>query len=241
MKLSVHMMGAALAFSIEMNIEFKKRHMSSMPPAPEVPKLPAGITEIKQFPTSAFCSQFLNTVIEANGTQLKEGGQSCSSTPIGMLPCATKIVQTLIIQPEINQELSAAIDNTVVITSNNLEEGFFNDPNVHYYLVPQTLDSAQNIIQGHQHITVEFLGDPLSPPDPTQFSFFKGINEVAVDAERVQLSATIPAATITKNGIYRICSMSGSSGHQAVVSPVFPRGDENDCIRVSFKDAIEVL
>jgi hypothetical protein len=204
----------------------------------ELSPLPNGITEIKQFPTNDFCRQFLNQASEANGTQLKTGGKSCSSTPIGLLPDVNKMVSSLIIEPTDGATFDASKDNIVAINTRNLDAGFFNDPNGQYYLVPSTLSQTDKIMQGHQHIVVQALGDATVPPDPQKFGFFKGINDQEVDFGRQRLQAIILANTITENGPHRICSMTGSDGHQNAVSPVQKRGPQDDCIRVNVINAV---
>ena len=183
---------------------------------------------------SQFCQQFVgqNGILPANGSQFKNGVATCSSTPMGLLPNADNMVSTMIMSPAYGSTINAGINNTVKLQTNNLDEGFFDDPNTKYYVSPSTL-SSEGKIQGHQHISVEFLGNAQQPPDALKFSFFKGINEIALDSEKKELSAVIPANTLKVAGLYRICSMSGSFGHQPVLSPVLVRGPMDDCIRVS--------
>ncbi|KAI8900843.1 hypothetical protein BC833DRAFT_548892 [Globomyces pollinis-pini] len=195
--------------------------------------LPNGISKIEQSPTSDYCRQFLNgRVVEANGTQLKQGGQSCSSTPMGQVVDANKILSTLITSPAYGATFDASINNTVTIDNRNLVAGFFNNPNTEYYMVPQTLDPKTGEIQGHQHITMQLLNNN-APPDPKVFAFFKGVNDAETDPDKRQLKAAIPAGTIKTDGQYRICTISGSDGHQSALSPMVKRGAQDDCIRVT--------
>ncbi|KAJ3269471.1 hypothetical protein HDV01_001391, partial [Terramyces sp. JEL0728] len=194
--------------------------------------LPNGISSIAQPPTSEFCKQFLPKIPENNGTQLKQGGQSCSSTAMGLVPDLSKMISSLIVQPEYGATIDASKNNTVVVKTLNLEAGFFNNPNTQYYLVPATLNKAQ-ILQGHQHVTVEPLINGNNPLNPKNFTFFKGINDASVDPEKELLSATIPANTLKNDGVYRICTISGTDGHQTPISPVVKRGSQDDCIRIN--------
>ncbi|KAJ3256471.1 hypothetical protein HK103_005469 [Boothiomyces macroporosus] len=194
--------------------------------------LPNGIANITQPPTSEFCKQFLPNIPENNGTQLKQGGQSCSSTPMGLVPDLSKMISSLIISPEYGATIDASKNNTVVIKTLNLEAGFFNNPNTQYYLVPATLNKNQ-ILQGHQHVTVEPLVNGNNPLNPRNFTFFKGINDASVDPQKELLSATIPANTLKNDGVYRICTISGTDGHQTPISPVVKRGSQDDCIRIN--------
>ncbi|KAJ3268829.1 hypothetical protein HDV01_002181, partial [Terramyces sp. JEL0728] len=163
---------------------------------------------------------------------LKQGGQSCSSTAMGLVPDLSKMISSLIIQPEYGATIDASKNNTVVVKTLNLEAGFFNNPNTQYYLVPATLNKAQ-ILQGHQHVTVEPLINGNNPLNPKNFTFFKGINDASVDPEKELLSATIPANTLKNDGVYRICTISGTDGHQTPISPVVKRGSQDDCIRIN--------
>jgi hypothetical protein len=203
--------------------------------------LPNGIQKIAQFPTSDFCKQFLGgKVQEADGVQRKDGGQTCSSTPLGLTPSVTQMLQTLITEPASAAVLDASVNNTVAVRTNSLDSGFFNDPNTEYYLVPSTLNAQTKEIQGHQHITVQKLNSLTAVPDPQVFAFFKGINDVEVDKALKKLNAVIPAGTIKEDGLYRICTISGSDGHQGALSPVMARGSQDDCIRVTFKNSAKV-
>ena len=181
-----------------------------------------------------FCNQFVgkNGVLESNGTQLKSGVVSCSRTPIGLIPSEENMVSTVITLPDYGAVLDPTINNTVKLITNNLIEGFFDDPALRYYMTPSLLGDDGKV-QGHQHVTVEFLANAGSPPDALKFIFFKGINEVALDADKEELSAVIPAGTLKLPGLYRICTMSGSFGHQPVLSPIQDRGPSDDCIRVT--------
>jgi hypothetical protein len=201
--------------------------------------LPNGITEVKRFPMSDFCRQFVgqNGIVEGNGTQLRQGGQSCSNTPLGLLPSVNRMMSTLIIEPAYGATLDATRDNIVVLNTRNLDSGFFNDPNRDYYLIPSTLSADERIIQGHQHVTVEALGNGQNPLDPRRFAFFKGVNDREVDPQFQRLQAVILANTLKENGPYRICSITGSAGHQSAISPVQQRGPQDDCIRVTVINA----
>lgn len=138
------------------------------------------------------------------------------------------MVSTLITAPINGETLNSNSDIVVSLVNSNLVTGFFSDPNLQYYLLPQNLDPATGFIRGHQHITVQLLGGANVAPDPQKFEFFKGLNDPAVDGT---LSVTIPAGTLSA-GLHRICSISGAESHQPVVMPVAQRGSQDDCIRV---------
>lgn len=70
----------------------------------------------------------------------------------------------------------------------------------------------------HNQVTVqELLGSltPQTPPDPTSFVHFKGIDDAA-DANG-ELKDIVPGLP---PGFYRVCSMASASNHQPVVMPV---------------------
>ncbi|KAI8897604.1 hypothetical protein BC833DRAFT_593093 [Globomyces pollinis-pini] len=227
---------------MSINLFFLSLHIlviNGLPQAiPDASELPNGISKIQQSPTTDYCRQFLNgRVVEANGTQLKTGGQSCSSTPIGQIPTINNMVSTLITQPAYGAALDATLNNTVVLNTKNLDSGFFNNPNTEYYMVPSTLNPQDGNPQGHQHVTVQLLNGN-NVPDPKVFGFFKGVNDKEVDEKKETLQAIIPAGAIKVDGTYRICSITGTDGHQSVVSPVVRRGAQDDCIRVTFQNTV---
>ncbi|KAJ3278291.1 hypothetical protein HK104_002468 [Borealophlyctis nickersoniae] len=176
-------------------------------------------------PPSAFCRS-QRGLTPSDGTQIQTG--ACSSTVMGAIPTVDKMVSTIIISPQSGSTVRANQDMTVNVRVSNLDTGFFSDPNTQYYLTPQTL-SSNGLIQGHSHVTIQKLNSNTSPPDPTQFDFFKGLDEQANNAGI--LSVTVPGGTLSQ-GQYRICTMSGSDSHQPVIMPIAQRGAQDDCIRV---------
>ncbi|KAJ3091395.1 hypothetical protein HDU96_003072 [Phlyctochytrium bullatum] len=140
------------------------------------------------------------------------------------------MVSTIIIEPQNGGTLRANQPFTVRIRNRNIQTGFFDDPQQKYYATPQTLN-AQGIVEGHQHITVQNIGNGQNPPDAQTFAFFKGLN--APDQNGVlEVTFTPDAAKPLPPGNYRICSITGAFGHQPVVMPVAQRGSQDDCIRV---------
>ncbi|KAI8845539.1 hypothetical protein BC829DRAFT_419464 [Chytridium lagenaria] len=132
------------------------------------------------------------------------------------------MVSTIIIQPDNLAELRAGQAFDVKIKNVNIQTGFFDNPQLKYYATPQTLN-AQGIIQEHW--------DGQNPPDAINFQFFKGLN--APDVNGVH-TTTVTADKVTP-GNYRICSITGTFGHQPVVMPVAQRGSQDDCIRITIK------
>jgi hypothetical protein len=205
----------------------------------DVSVLSTGIKEIKKSDVSPYCQQFIGKTIagsqvqEAVGVQLKTGGIACSSTPLGLIPSAARILTTLISEPAYGATLDASVNNTIKVRTTNLKSGFFDDPNAQYYLVPSTLSPIRKTSEGHQHVVVQPMGNGQQPLDPRNFAFFKGINDKEVDPTRRELFATIPGGTIKNNGPHRICTISGTFGHQSALAPVQRRGPSDDCIIVN--------
>ncbi|KAJ1550659.1 hypothetical protein HK096_005706, partial [Nowakowskiella sp. JEL0078] len=180
----------------------------------------------------AFCLK--SNQAKSDGSQNKAG--SCSSTAQGSIPSFDRMVSSLIIQPNNAGTFDASKDTTVTVAFQNLQTGFFDDPQKQYYLFPQTLNS-QGIIEGHLHVTMQQMSGK-SVLDARVFAFFKGLNAASTDGKT--LSVTVPAGTIRANGQFRICSLSGTFSHQPVIMPVAQRGAQDDCIRVNVINAGKV-
>ncbi|KAJ3149024.1 hypothetical protein HDU89_004026 [Geranomyces variabilis] len=186
---------------------------------------------ITQFSPSPFCSAA--NMLPSDGTQIRVG--SCSSTAMGAIPSTDNMVSTIITSPAFGATIDATVDNVVAIDMVGLDTGFFSDPQVNYNKQPQTLNS-NGIIQGHQHITIQPLPNTQAAPDSTKFVFFKGLNDESKNGRT--LTVTVPKGTFTTNGLHRICSMSGVNAHQPPLMPVAQRGSQDDCIRVTVKNAV---
>jgi hypothetical protein len=178
--------------------------------------------KIKPIEPSPFCKH--HTLAIADGTQIPEG--YCVSLVIGEVPSVDNMVSALIISPDYNQKVKQHTSFTVKTKLVNLDTGFFSDPAVDYYQIPQTLKNG--IIQGHSHITIQKL-DGNMVPDPKKIAFFKGLNGMA-DKDGI-LSVEVEKG-LPEKGTYRICTMNSSNSHQPVVMPVAARGSQDDCIRI---------
>ncbi|KAL7747415.1 hypothetical protein RI367_007169 [Sorochytrium milnesiophthora] len=165
----------------------------------------------------------------ADGTQKKT--QTCSQTIQGAIPDFTRMVSSIITQPQNGATVAANTDLQVAVSTQNMNLGFFEDPNTRYYASPQTLD-ASGRIEGHQHVVVQALGNGQTPLNPqTQaLTFFKGLDQ---SDQGGVLTTTVPAAKLTVPGPYRICTITGTRGHQPVIMPVAQRGSQDDCIRIN--------
>jgi len=161
-----------------------------------------------------------------NGQQLKTGGaNSCSNTQQGEIPDINNMVSTVILNPSNGQTVPANKAFTVSVKTQGMNLGFFDDPATQYYLFSQQLDKNGQIM-GHQHVTIQQIGDPNQPLDPKAFVFFKGLNDI--DNNGV---LSVNVANGLPGGNYRCCTMTGAFGHQPVIMPVAQRGAQDDCIR----------
>jgi transcription initiation factor TFIID subunit 15 len=131
---------------------------------------------------------------------------------MGKIPSVQNMITAMIVEPQIGQTVNANTNFTVRVQTQGLDAGSFTNPTLTYYSAPQNINGNGDII-GHCHITIQDLGGSLNPqnaPDPTKFSFFKGIN----DAGNGQglLEATVDGGLVP--GFYRVCTMISASNHQ---------------------------
>ncbi|CAI2174304.1 15607_t:CDS:2 [Funneliformis geosporum] len=158
----------------------------------------------------------------SDGTQNKnDNAKVCVSTVIGQLPAVNKMVSSIIIKPKNGAVIKRNTPFEFAVKSINLDTGFFSDPNFDYYDAPQQLN-AQGVIQGHNHVTIQKLkGNQV--PDARIFAFFKGLNDEDNNGVLTQqVENGLPQV-----GTYRICTMSSSFTHQAVIMPVAQRDIRN--------------
>jgi hypothetical protein len=148
---------------------------------------------------------------------------------MGDIPAKTNMVSSIITFPPPG---SATIESdttfNISVQVSNLVAGFFTNADATYYGAPQALSGGK--VVGHTHVTVQDLGASLNPTtalDPTQFAFFKGINDDGNGQGLLQATVTggLPA------GNYRVCTMASASNHQPVLMPVAQRGTPDDCTK----------
>ncbi|KAI4209765.1 MAG: hypothetical protein LQ349_009528, partial [Xanthoria aureola] len=149
-----------------------------------------------------------------NGAQVKEG--SCNGIPMGDIPATTNMVSTIITNPT-GGCIDANKDFDITLQVANLVAGNFVNPTVAYYSAPQALQGGK--IVGHVHVTVQTLGNnltPNQPPNAVEFVFFKGIDDDGNGAGLLKATVTggLPA------GFFRVCTMSAAANHQPVTMPV---------------------
>lgn len=162
-----------------------------------------------------------------NGLQVQGG--SCNGIVMGKIPAQNKMVSSIIVSPQPNEDIQENQDFDIQVQTANLAAGSFTNPDNTYYAAPQDLDGSGQVI-GHTHVTVQDMGGSFTPTqalDASQFAFFKGIN----DAGNGQglLAATVDGGLPA--GTYRVCTMSSASNHQPVLMPVAQRGAQDDCTK----------
>jgi hypothetical protein len=148
---------------------------------------------------------------------------------MGDIPAKTSMVSSIITYP-LPGSATIESDTTfnISVQVSNLVAGFFTNADATYYAAPQALSGGK--VVGHTHVTVQDMGDSLNPTtalDPTQFAFFKGINDAGNGQGLLQATVTggLPA------GNYRVCTMASASNHQPVLMPVAQRGTPDDCTK----------
>jgi hypothetical protein len=148
---------------------------------------------------------------------------------MGDIPAKTAMVSSVITFPTTGgKSIDSDTTFNISVQMSNLVAGSFTNADATYYAAPQFLQGGQ--IVGHTHVTVQDLGNSLNPTqalDPTQFAFFKGINDAGDGKGLLQAVVTggLPA------GNYRVCTMASASNHQPVLMPVAQRGTADDCTK----------
>lgn len=129
---------------------------------------------------------------------------------MGDIPSTANMVSTIITNPAPGDNLATNKGFSVNIQVSNLQAGSLTNPDSTYYAAPQALQGGRVI--GHTHITIQTLGNsltPRTPPNAAKFAFFKAIND-AGDGKG-GLSATVKGGLPAGN--YRVCTMSSASNH----------------------------
>ncbi|KAH6649663.1 hypothetical protein F5144DRAFT_477752, partial [Chaetomium tenue] len=161
-----------------------------------------------------------------NGLQITEG--SCNGIVMGQIPSTNNMISVVITNPQNGDDIESGQDFDIELQTSNLEAGSFTNAAATYYAAPQQLEGG-NIV-GHVHVTVQDTGsdlNPTQPLDPTQFAFFKGINDAGDGQGKLSAAVTggLPA------GNYRLCTLTSAANHQPVIMPVAQRGSQDDCVR----------
>jgi hypothetical protein len=173
-----------------------------------------------------FCRGLDPLLTLSDGTQ--SSNVTCSDTVQGVIPSIDNMVSTIIKTPDNNSIFALNDDILIQISSNNMNFGFFTDPNFSYYTDAQSLN-AEGKINGHSHVVIEEIkADGF--PDPKAPIFFRGLDQDTVTGE---LSLVVPGNVFSSSGIYRICTITSSSSHQPILLPIARRGTADDCIRIN--------
>ena len=133
----------------------------------------------------------------------------------------------MITNPKLGSKIPADTTFNISVQTAHLKAGNFVNPTTNYYTAPQDLDNGDII--GHCHVTVQDIGslDSTTPPDPSKFAFFKGIDDAGNG--RGLLQAVVEGGL--PPGVYRVCTMIAAQNHQPVAMPVAQRGAQDDCTK----------
>lgn len=133
----------------------------------------------------------------------------------GDIPAKNTMISSILTFPKNGDNIQAEQDFTITVQTQNLAAGAFTNADATYYSAPQSLNGQGQVI-GHTHITVQDLGNslnPTTPPDPTQFAFFKGINDAGNG--KGLLSADVAGGLPAGN--FRVCTLTSAQNHQPVI------------------------
>ena len=173
-----------------------------------------------------FCLTVPNLPI-TNGQQITTG--SCNPAPMGIIAAQTQMPSSKFVNPVNGQTFNEYEPFTITMAINNLDTGFFVNPNENYFAAPQQIGSSGNI-QGHSHVVVDFL-DSLTQTtvtNPQKFAFFKGLNDAAQGGVlTADVTGGLPA------GSYRLASINTAANHQPVLVAVAQHGAMDDMVYVS--------
>ncbi|GBE78481.1 hypothetical protein BKA93DRAFT_537108 [Sparassis latifolia] len=183
-----------------------------------------------QVPSQTSSNNFINfcaTVPQlpiTNGQQIKNG--SCNPAPMGIIASTNNMPSAKFVFPANMGTVKANTNFTVTMAISNLATGFFVNADENYFAAPQTTDSAGNV-KGHSHLVIERLNslNQTTPTNPSQFAFFKGLNDAAQNGTlTAQVTGGLPA------GVYRMASINSAANHQPVLVAVAQHGTLDDMI-----------
>lgn len=148
---------------------------------------------------------------------------------MGMIAATTAMPSAKFVFPKNLDTVQANTNFTVQMAIQNLNTGFFVNPNTNYFAAPQALGS-NNQVNGHSHVVIEAISSltSTSPSDPTKFNFFKGLNNPAQNGILTAVVAGgLPAGT------YKMSSINSAANHQPVLVAVAQHGSLDDAVYVS--------
>lgn len=137
-------------------------------------------------------------------------GGSCNPVPIGILPSVDNIPSAKFIFPPNFEALAKYTNFTIQLAVNNLETGWFTNPDTTFMSAPLQTDGNGNVM-GHSHVVIEQLTGfgQTTPTNPKNFVFFKGLNSPAVNGV---LSTTVTGGI--GPGYYRLTVIHSGANHQ---------------------------
>ncbi|PGH32063.1 hypothetical protein GX50_05132 [[Emmonsia] crescens] len=165
-----------------------------------------------------------------NGTKNKSG--SCNGIPMGEIPSTNRMVSTLILAPVTGDVFKVNQSIVFKIAVRNIEMGFYTNSNVTYLSAPQSLNS-EGFVQGHTHLTVQFMGPnttAIEALDASKPIWFKSVNSPHPENKRDGFTSTLDGGLGTP-GFYRICTLTAAANHQPVIMPIPNRGAQDDCTK----------
>lgn len=170
-----------------------------------------------------------------NGQQIVGG--SCNPAPMGIIAAQSNMPSSKFVVPTNGAVFAENQPFTIQMSVQNLETGFFVNPNENYFAAPQQVNSAGNI-QGHSHVVIDFLDSmtQTTPTNPQRFAFFKGLNAAASNGVlNVDVSDGLPA------GAYRLASINTAANHQPVLVAVAQHGSLDDMVYVRARFALAIF
>jgi hypothetical protein len=159
-----------------------------------------------------------------NGKQVTSG--SCNTAPMGVIPSSSKMPSSKFTFPQNGAKIHANKNFTITMAIQNLETGHFVNAEQNYFAAPQQVNNQGQII-GHSHVVVEKLAaiDQITLTNPSQFAFFKGLNDAAANGVlSAVVSGGLPA------GFYKLSSINSAANHQPVLAPIAQHGSLDDAV-----------
>lgn len=153
-----------------------------------------------------------------NGQQVKTG--SCNTTPMGRLLAKNKLPSSTFKSPPNFSTIPANQAFTIEMTTSNMVTGNFVNAAANYYIAPAQTDASGTLI-AHTHVAIQKMDsfDQSTLLDPLTFTFFKGLNDPAVNGiVSTTVAGGVPA------GFYRMASINSAANHQPVLSSVEEHG-----------------
>ncbi|BGO97452.1 hypothetical protein JCM10021v2_001102 [Rhodotorula toruloides] len=157
---------------------------------------------------------------------------SCNAVPMGIIAAQTKMPSCKFVNPKNLDTIPANQDFEVQMAINNLVTGNFVNAQQNYFAAPQNVDQ-NGVIIGHSHVVIEPV-DSLTTTtvsDPTQFAFFKGLNDAAQNGI---LSATVTGGLPA--GTYKLSSINSAANHQPALVGVAQHGSLDDAVYFTVAD-----